>query len=123
MVRVSINNFPPTLTKQSLRDECNINSIVARYKKTGVISHQSARKPQYMDTTVVAKSYEQAFDIVRQADEAFMSLPAEVRKTFGNSPARFCDFACDPSNIEQMRKWGLAPAADQPVEAAPHLDQ
>lgn len=112
MARVQLDNFKPSLTKQSFRDECNINKIIARYKQTNVISHQSVRKPIWgEDATLAAKSYEQAFDIVQQAQDAFASLPAKVRREFGNDPSAFCDFAVDPANLEQMRAWGLAPPA------------
>lgn len=114
MARVQLGNFAPSLTKQSFRDECNINKIVSRYKQTGVMSHQSAKQPHYMDATT-AVSYEQAFDIVQQAEAAFAQLPAKVRRNFGNDPGAFAAFASDPANIDQMREWGLAAPAESPA--------
>jgi hypothetical protein len=47
--------------------------------------------------------------MLSDAETAFMSLPAQVRREFDNDPLQFVDFASDPENVPQMRTWGLAP--------------
>jgi len=39
----------PSLTKQSFRDECDVNVIVKRYTETGMINHIPRTTPQYGD--------------------------------------------------------------------------
>jgi len=39
----------PSLTKQSFRDECDVNLIVKRYTETGMINHIPRTNPQYGD--------------------------------------------------------------------------
>jgi len=39
----------PSLTRQSFRDECDVNQIVKRYTETGMINHIPRTTPQYGD--------------------------------------------------------------------------
>jgi len=39
----------PSLTRQSFKDECDVNLIVKRYTETGMINHIPRTKPQYGD--------------------------------------------------------------------------
>lgn len=106
----------PSRTRQEFAAECDINTLMARYEATGVISHINERQPYYFDTTG-APDLREAIDIVRDAERAFMSLPAKVRASFDNDAVAWVDYAQDPKNLEQMREWGLAPPVKP--EAAP----
>lgn len=104
-------NNEPSMTRQEFRDECDINTIMARYD--GYLSDpmRVMREPMYVDFTSMPGSLMDAMDMFREAEVAFMSLPAKVRKEFDNDPAMFVDYASDPENLGQMREWGLAPPA------------
>jgi len=102
----------PSLTSQEFADEADINSIMARYQKTGTVP-STGRQPIYGDFADLP-DYMEAQAIIIQANEAFMALPATVRKQFENDPAQFIKFAEDPENIDQMRVWGLAEPLDEP---------
>lgn len=105
------------MTRQEFADECDINVILQTYEKTGVLTHVARGAPQYLDVSNVpdlAGAMAYMFD----AEAAFMSLPAMVRKEFDNDPLKFVDFAVDPANIARMREWGLA-APEKPVQAPP----
>jgi len=39
----------PSLTRQSFKDECDVNLIVKRYTETGMINHIPRTNPQYGD--------------------------------------------------------------------------
>jgi len=39
----------PSLTRQSFKDECDVNQIVKRYTETGMINHIPRTNPQYGD--------------------------------------------------------------------------
>jgi len=39
----------PSLTRQSFKDECDVNLIVKRYTETGMINHIPRTTPQYGD--------------------------------------------------------------------------
>lgn len=104
----------PSLTDQSMAEECDINAIMARYDVVGGFGLPPAvREPQYLDLTGVP-SFHEANDLIIRATDAFMQLPASVRRRFGNDAGSFIAFAEDPKNLEQMREWGLAPPAAAP---------
>lgn len=104
----------PSLTRAEFAAECDINNIMAQYEKTGVISHIRA-EGRYLDLTDVP-DLQRALTILADADAAFMSLPATVRREFDNDPAKFVTFAQDEANVERMREWGLAePLPPEPV--------
>lgn len=114
-----IRNDEPSLTRQEFSDECDINVIMAQYERTGVISHVSKREPLFLDMTGVP-DFRTAMDMMVDAERAFMSLPAKVRKDFDNDARNFVDFAVNPENLDKMREYGLAPPApEEPPQAVP----
>ena len=96
-------------TKQSERDACNINLIMAKYVKTGLIAHVNRFGGDYSFATSV--SFHDAMNIVTKADSMFADLPAEVRRRFNGEPGEFLDFVQNPENLEEMRELGLAHGA------------
>jgi len=108
--RVTTNFKEPSLTKQSFKDQCNINTIMANYKNTGVINHVNKSQPNY-GNFLAAADFQTYQNKILEAQDAFNSIPAEIRSQFGNDPALFLDFAQDPANLEEMRELGLAPPA------------
>jgi phage internal scaffolding protein len=96
-----------TRTKQSFKDECDINSILRRYETSGQITHLNKGNASFGDFTQ-ALPYDEAIRIVRQAEERFMSLSARVRERFQNDPSQFLAFADNPANLEEMVAMGLA---------------
>ena len=73
-------------TKQSFKDECDMNNIVSRINKSGFIpleAQDSLRRQVYADVSGAPQSLEEAYSIVERADEAFSTLPARLRERFG----------------------------------------
>ncbi|WNK13075.1 MAG: internal scaffolding protein [Microvirus sp.] len=95
-----------SLTQQSGRDEADINVIVERYVRTGVVP-QIAMPPLGEDFDEVF-DFRSAMDTVLEAKRSFDALPANVRYKFKNDPAEFVDFCEDRDNLPMLRKWGLA---------------
>jgi len=91
--------------KQSFKDECDINFILSRFRRTRVLDWVSKNPPRYGDAT--GYDFQRALDIVVKGREAFESLPAHIRSRFANDPAQFLDFVHDPENRDDMRKMGL----------------
>lgn len=113
-----------SLTHQSFRDECDINHIMKRYEKTGILDHVNKHQGAYGDFTQVA-SYQDALQVVSEAERMFLTLPARIRAEFDNDPGTFLQFATNPDNGERMVELGLAervnknpPAEPTPLEAA-----
>lgn len=105
-------------TVQSARDECDINRIVARFEKSGILPTID-RVGIFVDVSNVG-DYREALERVETAREAFMRLPAVARERFDNDPATFLDFMADPANEPEAVKLGLvAPKAPEaPAPAA-----
>jgi len=45
----AISFSQPSLTRQSFKDECDVNQIVKRYTETGMVNHIPRTTPQYGD--------------------------------------------------------------------------
>jgi len=109
--RVVKEFFKPSLTKQSFKDECDINKIMQRFKKTMnadfLTRFAGYTSGEFGDFSNVA-DYRSAIDQVNRANEVFMNLPAKVRSRFRNDAALFLDFCHDPRNVNEMVELGLA---------------
>lgn len=116
--RIDVDQEPggDSMTRQEFLEECDINAIMARYERTGTVPYHG-QMPQYLDLTMYPGDLMGAMNQMIVAEEAFMSLPALVRKEFDNDAMRFVEFASNGDNVDKLREWGLAPPA--PVEEAP----
>lgn len=107
----------PSLTQQQFKEEADINTIVDRFLKSGVLP-TAVNMPQYVDYEGVF-DFQSAMNVVRQADENFMRLDAKVRARFNNSPQAFLEFFANPENADEAVRLGLAiPKAPLPVADA-----
>lgn len=114
--RVQVDPGGESLTKQSFQKESNINSIMKRYEKDGILDHVNQFEGNYGDFTS-APDYHRAMSEVTEAQQMFDTLPSKIRKKFDNNPAEFLEFVQNPENEAEMREMGLLPTATQaPVE-------
>lgn len=120
--RVQTSFTGDSLTKQQFKKECDINHILKRYKKTGIIDHVKQSSISYLDLTDVP-TFHEALNIVHSANDAFMSLPSVLRNKFKNDPSLFLDFVSDPKNESEMRELGLLePVRPVAVDSPPPAD-
>ena len=104
--------------KQSFKDECDINQIMAKYQKTGAITHFAKHSPSYGFAS--SMDFNAAMQLISQAQTMFDELPSKLRARFDNSPDKFLDFVQDPANGDEMRTLGLSPSkAESPDTDAP----
>jgi phage internal scaffolding protein len=94
-----------SMAVQSAEEESNINTIVRRFGLSGELPN-NLRMPQSGDFTNVP-DFHTAMNLVRQAQEEFVRVPAEIRARFNNDPARFMSFLDDESNYDEALKLGL----------------
>jgi len=116
--RVTTSTPGPSMAKQQFKRECDINHIMAKYQKTGLIDHVSTHQGNYSDLTDVP-TYHDAMNKIIAANKSFASLPSSIRKKFSNDPAEFLDFVSNPANVPEMQQMGLIPPPppdDSPVE-------
>lgn len=105
-------------TKQSYADVCNINKMIAR----GRLPLVSKIPGRYVDCTI-GTDYQQALNIVKSAESAFMSLPAKVRSRFQNNPQALLEFLADPNNKAEAIELGLIKADPIQKKADPSEDK
>jgi hypothetical protein len=106
-VRVSISFTGEGRAKQSFKDECDINRIMARYLNSGILpEHLSQAMAQFVDCTGV--DFQEAQLLVSGAKSLFAELPSAIRSRFHHSPEEFLVFAENPVNGPALVEMGLA---------------
>lgn len=116
--RVVFQTVGPSMARQSAKDECDINLIMKRHEKTGIIEHLNVHGGDYGDFTDVPQDYQSALNQVLLADQMFSSLPARLRSRFQNNPGEFIAFVEDERNRQELVELGLA----RPVPPEPPAD-
>jgi len=96
----------PSLTQQQFKEDSDINTIVDRFMKSGVLP-TPANMPQFVDFEGIF-DFQTAMNAVRSADENFMRMDAKVRARFNNSPQEFLEFFANADNVEEAIRLGLA---------------
>lgn len=113
-VDTRIRMAEPSLTIQSAKDECDINLIVERAKRGADVSNLVRGNPMFGDFTDLP-DLRQALLIVRNAEQAFMSLDAKIRERFSNDPALMLDFLSDVKNRDEAIRLGMIDAPAEPA--------
>lgn len=95
------------LTQQHFKDECDVNLIIERYARTGVLEHTSDVEPFFGDVSEVPTNLADSYDRLARAEAAFMALPAEIRKSLDNNPANLESWLSEPENRFKAEEFGL----------------
>ena len=105
--RVSLDCGEESMTQQCFKDQCNVNNILAKYQKTGMVDHLNKHAAQYADLSELG-DYRENIEKVRNAEILFNDLPSAMRNRFANDPAAFLEYCSDPSNLDELIKTGVA---------------
>lgn len=111
-VRLAI---PPkgALARQEHKDECDLNIIVKRAMKGIAPRWLNHNAPQYGDFSKMP-SLAEAYDQIAAAEEAFMNLPAQLRRELDNDPRNLEGLTAD-----QVQRYGLGKPVKEDSELAP----
>lgn len=107
-----------SMTQQHFLEEADINTIVRRYMKTGIMAN--ARNPvagAFGDFTPT--DYQEMRNQIADIDQNFSSLPAKVRRRFDDDPYQLLRWLDRPENIPEAIKMGLVPDPDPKPAKAP----
>ncbi len=101
--------------QQHFQEESDINSIVGRYDKTGVLASSQGYGgvAKWGDFSNV-QTLQQAQDGLIKANEAFMALPSKIRDRFQNDPKKLVDFCSNPENKKEAQFLGILPDDQKP---------
>lgn len=102
-------------TKQSFRNECDINQIMRKYRRTGQLTPAgiAARQVVFADVSEIG-DYQECQQKIKDADFAFATLSAEVRSRFNNDPGELLDFCADSANKEEAIQLGIIQKVEEP---------
>lgn len=106
--RVTFETVGPSAAHQEFREECDINNVMKKYERTGILEHRNRFEGSYGNFLDIPSDYHEAMGAVLEAEEMFMSLPSKVRKRFHNDAGAFVDFATNPDNQDELISLGLA---------------
>lgn len=97
-------------TQQQFAEDADVNNILKRCVRTGVVdAGVGENPPEHLFADVVhyqALDYQQALDMITEAEEEFMSLPAAVRRRYEDNPIKFLQAINDGD--EYLYEAGLA---------------
>lgn len=95
----------PTMTDRSFKDECDINKIVERCMRVGW--PEDPGTALYGDFATMPGTLQDAFDMMRDAEDKFAALPSDVRRAFDNDPQHFLLSFQDPAKRDLLVSHGL----------------
>lgn len=95
-------------TKQEFLAESDINTIIARFQKTGVAPISTAGG-QFGDFSEVT-NYQDAMIKIQEAHEYFDALPAKTRAYFENDPEQLLLSLEDPTQTSKLVELGILEA-------------
>ena len=95
-----------SMTQQQFQSECDVNNILAKYKRTGMLTHIQKHEGNFGDFSSV-EDYQTSLGKLMQAKQSFESLPSELRAKFENDPAQLISFLSDEKNDAEAVRLGL----------------
>lgn len=102
--------YGPGRTKQSFKDQTDVNKIIQRYQKTGVMSHLEKHGAVYGEFGDY--DFHHHMQQLAKGKEIFEQLPSELRREFNQNPSEFFEFVNNPDNQERLDK--LLPQLAEP---------
>ena len=92
--RVQYSTIGPSLTDQSFKQDCDIGFIIENFVRTGELPQSTM---SYVDCTTVPM-YEEAMQIVAEANSNFEQLPAKIRDEF-KTVSNYLEYISNPDNL------------------------
>lgn len=89
-------------TEQHHAKSCDINTIMAKYLKTGVIDHVNKHSAHYGE--VSAADYHAAQNLVADQKTVFEELPAFVRDHYENDVGNYLEALQTNEGVEELQK-------------------
>ncbi|AXL15212.1 internal scaffolding protein [Microviridae sp.] len=112
--RVQISFTKPTLTKQSFKQECDINYIVKKFQTTGQLPISNTLEPQFGNAPTI--DLKESLDLVKNLHREFDELPAKIKAVFGNDPSNYGQFLSDYEELPESLSMDSSPDPDTSVQ-------
>ncbi len=89
-------------TKQSQKDECDINKLLSRAARSDTLSHLDKYQSQYGN--FADYDFENHITQIAAGQTIFENLPAEVKREFAQSPQSFFEYVTNPKNADKLHE-------------------
>lgn len=109
-----------SLTQQHFKDDCDVNKIIDRYTRTGVVPAELVQQSEgvYGDFSNVG-DFLAAQQSVANARQAFEALPSSIRRRFNDDPAQLIAFMSEEKNYDEALKLGLVNKRFDKIDVSP----
>lgn len=112
----------PKVTQQHMRDSTDINKIVDKYNRTGVLQSGRASGRQPMFIRMDGLTFHEMLIRVQETQGQFAALPAKIRKRFANNPENLLRFLENKENLEEAIGLGLVDRESVDPEKLAQMD-
>jgi len=107
-----------TVTEQHHAKTCNINYIIGKYQKTGLVDHVNRHQGNYGD--VSGADFDRAMELVTEQETVFNELPSSVRAHYNNDVVEYLTAVETDSGAEEHRNLlNPVPEVPEPEKTAP----
>lgn len=96
------------VTEQAHKDSVDINKIVKKYSKTGLIEHINHIEAAW--GTLDGKDFKDMMDKITGIQEDFDRLPSPIRNKFNHNPEKMLAYLADEKNTNEAIELGLLKA-------------
>lgn len=105
-------------TKQEFTKECDINTIMGKYQKSGILPEYT--KGYFSDVSNFP-DYQTAMEQITIAKTNFNQLNSDIRSKFENDPSKLLNFLKDEKNADEAYELGIInkPSEGQPEQEVP----
>jgi len=113
-------NDEPSMAQQHFKDECDINQIMARYQRTGILTENpGSLRPLFGDFSNVS-DFQSAQNAILDVHDSFMTLPSNIRARFNNDPGYLLEFLSKEENRDEAISIGLVNPARVDIDDGDH---
>lgn len=116
------HNTEPSMTLQEHAEDADINVVLARFGvKDGSVLPAldlAAVNPNYYGDFTNTTDLKSALDAMRDAEQRFMELPAQLRSRFHNNWYELHEWVNDPANLEEAIQLKMLTRPPAPVPPA-----
>lgn len=106
--RVKHPSYGESKTRSEFQEECHLPTMMKRWRRQGILGDvlRTTHPNSYGDFSNV-DDYKTAMDAIRDAENAFLTLPAAVRGRFNNSPQQLLQALENPLMKDELTELGV----------------
>lgn len=104
-----------SMTQQQFAQACDLKTIIKQRSQLGIpLEIPNDPFDGAIQDFTSSNDYRENLHRVMQAQDAFMALPAQIRKKFDNDPAELISFLEKDENYDEALKLGLLKEGSKP---------